>query len=65
MSGKKSRGGIPLSELIASALFLIADLAALYFIVRSGFISGPFRIVLIVSCVFIAAADIIILLVKK
>ena len=64
MSGKKAGGGLPLSELIAAALFLIADLAALYFIVRSGFIAGPFRIVLILSCVFIAAADIIILLFK-
>ena len=65
MSGKKSRRSIPLRELITAVLFLIADLAALYLIVRSGFISGPFRIVLIVSCAVIALADIIILLVKN
>ena len=64
MSGKKSGRGLPLPELIAAVLFLIADLAALYFILTSGFISGPFRIVLILSCVFIAVADIAILLVK-
>ena len=65
MSGKKSRRAISLRELVIAALFLLADLAALYLIMRSGFISGPFRTILIASCAFIAVADIIILLVKK